>query len=265
MLFASALGPPLVQAQVLKGSVRADSTGAPIISAEVVFEGTSFQTRTDRLGGFRIGGITPGTYRVAVRSVGFRPLPAEAVIAAGDTIDVDFVLTPVAVELAPLEVTANKPEVLSARMREFDERRQAGFGRFLTRADLAKYGDGPVTTALRSVAGLRLTPLPCKGGYAVATARGGSEQSAKPMFCSGANGTWPVPPACYLSVYLDGVLQWSWSDASSNGSEGPPNIDEIMALNLEAVEVYRGPSELPVRFQATNSACGAVLFWTREK
>ena len=36
------------------------------------------------------------------------------------------------------------------------------------------------------------------------------------------------------------------------------------ALMLEAVEVYRGPAEIPVRFRQRETACGVIALWTRE-
>jgi hypothetical protein len=33
--------------------------------------------------------------------------------------------------------------------------------------------------------------------------------------------------------------------------------------SLEAVEIYRGPSQVPPEYNLMNSACGVVLLWTR--
>lgn len=253
---AATAGLPL-EAQVLRGTVRADSGDVAIIGAEVVLEGSNWRTRSDQRGSFQLTDIAPGKYRLTARAVGYRPLAAQAVIAAGDTIEIDLVLTKLTVELAPIEVTGEKPTVRSAVMRGFDERRSAGFGRFLTRDDLKKWDHGTVTAALRGIAGLRLVPLPCSGGYAVATTRGGEGPGAARIRCRGIQGDMSIPPACYLSIYVDGVRVWSWGD------QAPPDMDEIQAMSLEGVEVYRGPAELPAQYQATGSACGAVLFWTR--
>ena len=265
-LFAGILLPAILwatdlHAQLLRGSVRGDSSGAPVPNADIWLDGTTVRTKAGPLGSYRLATTGVGTFRLMVRAVGFRPLAIDAILAGPDTLDVDLVLTPMAVQLAPLEVTTAAPKNFSARMREFEERRSAGFGRFLDRDLLARY-HGPVTTALGTIGGIRLVPLPCKAGYAVATGRGNVNLSNAPNFCRGPNGTYPMPPDCYLSVYVDGVLVWSYGNW---GSEPPPNMDEIMALELQAVEVYRGSSELPIRYQGTNSACGAVLFWTREQ
>lgn len=246
-----------LEAQVLRGTVKADSGDVPIVGADVLLEGTEWRSRTDRAGGFRLFDIKPGSYRLLARAVGYRPLAAKAIIAVGDTIELDLVLTKLTVELAPLEVTAEKPEFRSAVMRGFDDRRSRGLGRFFTRTDLEKWDHGTVTGALRAVSGLRLVPLPCTGGYAVATGRGGMGPGAPRIVCTGIRGVSVIQPACYLSIYVDGVRIWTWGD------QPPPDMEDIQAMSLEGIEVYRGPSELPAQYQTTGSACGAVLFWTR--
>ena len=63
---------------------------------------------------------------------------------------------------------------------------------------------------------------------------------------------------CPLAVYVDGALLWS-----PGMTELPPDIMPIMARELEAVEVYRGPSETPVEYQGTGSGGGVMMLWTR--
>ena len=57
-----------------------------------------------------------------------------------------------------------------------------------------------------------------------------------------------------MSYYVDG----SWVPP------GTFHMDDLSPLMLEAVEVYRGPSEIPVRFRQRETACGVIALWTRE-
>jgi hypothetical protein len=34
---------------------------------------------------------------------------------------------------------------------------------------------------------------------------------------------------------------------------------------VEAIEVFRGPSEIPVQYNDNNSQCGVILIWTRKE
>jgi hypothetical protein len=120
-LMLAIVTPSGVTAQVVRGTVRADSTGNPIAGADVWLQGTLSRVRTDRTGRYRVAALKPDSYHLVVRAVGFRPLEIDAVLAAADSIETDLVLTPLAIELAPLEVSAAAPPRLSARMRGFEE------------------------------------------------------------------------------------------------------------------------------------------------
>lgn len=37
----------------------------------------------------------------------------------------------------------------------------------------------------------------------------------------------------------------------------------LPAADIEGIEVYRGPSEVPAQYSGANAACGVVLVWTR--
>lgn len=193
-------GTAVTQQATVSGTVVADSTAIPLPAAEVLLETTMYRARTDHRGRFRIGGIDVGRYRLTARAVGFRQVTVDLVLGPGDSLEVDFTLRGEAVSLAPLEVTAAAPRRVSAKMAAFDERRRLGFGRHLTRADLARYDHGPITTALRNVAGVKLIPIPCSGGYAAGTLRGGDTGRNSGILCVGIRGRYRMPPACYFTV-----------------------------------------------------------------
>ena len=44
------------------------------------------------------------------------------------------------------------------------------------------------------------------------------------------------------------------------------NVDHVPRMhpdNIEAIEVYRGPAEVPPQFGGAQSACGVIVLWTR--
>jgi hypothetical protein len=59
------------QTGVVRGLVKNQSTGGPVIGATVVIEGTPFGTTTDRLGWFEIKGVPPGKYNLVVIASSF--------------------------------------------------------------------------------------------------------------------------------------------------------------------------------------------------
>jgi hypothetical protein len=246
----------LARAQsVVRGSVRIDSTSRPVIGAEISVEGATLTTTTGATGDFLLGGIGAGRTTVLVRAIGFRPLRAEVLLSGVDTLDVDIRLTPLAHQLATLEVVGTRPRSVSGRMEDFERRRRMGFGRFYTRADLAKLETESMVNVLRRTAGVRLVLLPfsCGNGFAIATNRRANVPMTPAMNCDRG----PPNEACYLDIYIDGANVWRWGD-------GPPlDIEQFTVRDYQAIEVYRGRSELPIEYSRAEPACGAVMMWTR--
>jgi hypothetical protein len=58
---------------------------------------------------------------------------------------------------------------------------------------------------------------------------------------------------CPPAVWVDGV---KWRDVSSA-------YTGIMGVELEVVEIYNGPAEVPGEFLDSDAGCGAVIVWTR--
>ena len=58
---------------------------------------------------------------------------------------------------------------------------------------------------------------------------------------------------CPPAVWVDGQR---WRDVRSA-------FTGILGIELEVVEVYNGPSEVPGEFLDSSASCGAVIVWTR--
>lgn len=247
----------VASAQTVVRGIVLDANGDPVPGAQVAIEKLQLATAVGSVGEFAFLTVPSGRHQVVARAIGFKPGVREFRATGRDTILLEIRLEGAPQQLDSLVATGAPVAALTPAMREFEERRARGFGRFLTREMLAKRDHSALSDVLRMTAGLRLIrrPSECGGGFAVATGRGGDLEWQRWMACRG--GT-PFPGACYLSVYLDGIRVWTWGDPE------PPNMDETQTNSLEGVEIYRGPSELPSRFQTTGSACGAILFWTRQ-
>jgi hypothetical protein len=101
------------------GTVTDSASGQPLPSAEVsVMRGTEivFNASTDAFGRYTAHNIAPGTYTIAARFLGFRPQSKPVVVgeASGD-IRLDFALTPVAINLSEITVTASAPLAVDTR------------------------------------------------------------------------------------------------------------------------------------------------------
>jgi hypothetical protein len=229
-LLAHTAGPLGAQATIT-GRIRNDSTRAPIAGVEIAFEGSGPRAVTDTAGHFVIDGVPTGVRFAVVRKIGFRPIRLRTLIGERDTIEVDLRLRPTAVELEPIEVTA---AAVPPGMQAFAERRLGGVGHFIDSRVLRQSEHRRLSELLRGVRGVRL--VPARGTRTVAMSRSN----------------------CPMSIWIDGIRSYQ-----PGRGLPPPDIDEFPIVQLEGVEIYRGPAETPLELGGTGQSCGAIVLWTR--
>jgi hypothetical protein len=249
----------LLLAQTLVTGVVTGDSARPLAGAIVEIASVGRRATANARGAYTLVIDHAGAYSIEARAMGFSSSVRAVRLGSGDTLRLDFALSPVPQELAPVVVTVEEA-LPTERMRGFEERRRLGFGRFITRDMLDQREHDTVSGILRGMAGVRMVrrPTACGDGYSAATGRGiasvGLSQATASATCGG--GT-PLPAACYMVIYVDGVRLWA------PGTPDPPDFEHMRNNNYEGVEVYRGPSELPIQYQGTGAACGAILLWTR--
>ena len=99
---------PLAAAQSsasITGRVTDVRSGAPVVGATVVIEGTRFAVSTTDDGRYRITGVPAGTQSVAARRLGYAVTRHSVTVAEGQQATADFTMTPSAVSLDQVVVT----------------------------------------------------------------------------------------------------------------------------------------------------------------
>lgn len=204
--------------------------GEPIAGASVLVGSKGASSNAD--GEARIEGLAPGRWRVRVSFVGKRTRELAARLEAPGPwgLIVELADDPIVIG----DVVVEARDLSSSRLAAdgFFDRLALGAGTVLTVEELERRNPITLTDALRGVLGVRI--------------RRGSDG---PVATSQTAGN-----ECALAVYLDGT---PYAYASRN-------LDTITAQNIVAVEVYRRPSELPIRYNQLGIAdgCGAILVWT---
>src|SRR5512147_1336698 len=98
---AGSIGP--ADAATLEGYVRAREGGEPLPSAALRVAGLPLQGESGPDGAFRFRSVPPGSHRLEVRLVGYRPVERTITIASPDTtLVLDVFLEPVAFHLREL-------------------------------------------------------------------------------------------------------------------------------------------------------------------
>jgi hypothetical protein len=229
------------------------STKSPIEGARVAVTGTQQSAVSDSTGRVRVGGLAAGVHFVEASRIGYQTERFAAQFTAGDTLmaEVDLIAAPVALQ----GITAESERRGALHGTGFFERRDAGHGVFLTAADISKMSLERAVDIFRRVSGVRVVRYsegPGKLTYDRVASRRGS------ISLGNARQKGAVTPGggageCFMDVYLDGTHR---TDSGNSALDFPPE-------RIQAIEVFRGPSEIPVQYNSTGSACGVILVWTR--
>lgn len=218
---------PLGTAQ-LSGTVLG-SDGKPLEGAQVYLVGTAIGARADSRGLFRLTGLPSGTQTVEVRQISYALKRFTVDLSPTRESKLAAVLDTRATVLGEVKVEAKAGSSIPG----FDERAKRGMGNFITRDDIEKRQSILTTDLFRTIPGLNVA---FDGtNYTVQSARAGNM-------------------SCPMQWYLDG----SPFDNSDNSLDQMLRPDDI-----EAIEVYKSASEVPVQYQGQNASCGTILVWTK--
>lgn len=222
---------PVDSAATLAGTVVSAVSGAPLRDAQVVHVGSRLGAITDSVGNFRIPGLPPGLDTVQVSLIGYAEASTPLRLEAGATTRAVFMLAETVLRVAEVHVEV-KRNPLRDPLSEFERRRGQGAGYFITPEMIERQTPEHPSDLLRRVPGLTVGPWE-PGGASILVVR--ANQFCRP------------------TMYLNGML---WPGH---------HIDELDRNVLLGIEVYRGPAEMPPRFQFGGRAtCGAVVVWTRQ-
>lgn len=274
----------------LRGTVFASGGDEPLSAADVVLDGERVSV-TDSAGRFDVEGLEPGRHRVRVRYVGFASQEALVRVSPGDTLETTFLMETDPVPLPELAV-----RVESGPASGFEERRRRGGGHYVTREEIEETPGDHVTDVLREVPGLQVVPCPGRSADCIRTTRsqqtrlttrrpvdntdrrGGEGGRQGSQGGTGRDGmrrptipdrdTVPQGRPCGIAFFVDGAPV----DLVARSPEDPTDPDDtgfglahIPKEDVEAVEVYTGPSQIPPQFKRGTSGCAraAIVIWTR--
>jgi hypothetical protein len=230
------LSGPSLGAQTASLRVRIlDSTRAPIDGAEISIASLKRSERSDSLGNVFIGNLPQGKLEISVRHLNFFAEHFFVEVRNQEMTSVDVELSGRATQLEGVEVTAARHPFFQG----FEQRKARGIGTFITRDQIEARHTSITSDLFRSVPMAHLV-------------RAGNGMGVR--FPQQMSATRRGPTFCNPLIWVDGQ--------QAPGME----IDDILASDVHALEIYRGPSTTPAQFVTTNSApCGTIVVWTRRK
>lgn len=217
-------------------TVLSGPTGEPIAGARVRIEGTSLAGTTNGAGSVRFGGLRAGFRTVSVEMMGLAPRKVAVSLTQGAVAELPVTLgvAPVALEAVDAEAERRTRGMRRLQSVGFYERREGGSGTFITREQIERQRPRYLSDLLRRHASLRL-----QSGQFASRARVGSRRFAGPV------------TRCEPLFFVNGVPA-----ARFDPNDIPPE-------DVEGIEIYDGPADLPPIFNRQHMSCGAVVVWTR--
>jgi carboxypeptidase family protein len=223
---------------VIDGIVT-DTMLAPLAEASVTVLNSSVRVATGPSGRFRFFQVPAGQYLLIVRKIGYHPTSVVVEVPANDTVRLTYALESVVQSLDAVVVTEERR---SFRMMQFEDRRNLGFGEFMTSDEIAKHNNVYATELIRLFKGIQVMPSPGGGGS--------YQQVAVSMRSPGAGGA----QNCRIAVIVDDVPMPTGFD-----------LDWLPSpRNLAGIEVYAGPATIPLQYKSLDRGCGVILIWTKD-
>lgn len=216
------------------GKVVDITSGAVVANADIIHLGDERTVVSDSLGAFVFEKLPAGIVRLLVRGRGFPPLMVIVALARNEAMSRVIELDSTAVgRTAAQALPAVAVKALRApmpRFVDFERRRQIGRGQYVVREDIEKAGHASLQDAMR---GLRGVNLDCGGGGFGCSIR----MARAPMRCH---------PDYIVDDRLDNLF-------------GP----SVAVRDIEGIEVYTGPSDVPGEYAGRSAGCGVIVIWTR--
>lgn len=205
--------------------------------AEIAILGTDLRVVADSEGLFRIDGVPVGLHPVIVRSIGWKPIFFLLRMGENEERIGRIALQPAPQQLPDLVVEGGKfakpPEyAFTHRYDDFFRRRRVRSGTFRMRSDPMFASALHTGDLLRAIPGVRVSFGPGGTWVDFARCRGMSEK---------------------VAVWIDGARVMT-----DNHNEA---LEYLRASDVEMIEVYRGPGQIPGEF--LSDACAVIVIWTR--
>jgi hypothetical protein len=216
-----------------------NTDGKPLEGVEVTDLKSGTTALTTSTGTVTLAYLPDGGSEVRVRQLGYVSVTQFIRIGLSDTTPVTVILVDAATVLPAL--VARDSARLSPGLRDFEARRRQGHGYFIGEAQLRKADNREMANVVRTIPGLvvscaKVFPQEC---HAVS----GRAQTKYAIIAGGQ---------CQYLVYIDGARS------------AETNLNMLRVRDYAGVESYTG-SQIPIQYNATGSACGVLLFWTRER
>jgi hypothetical protein len=242
-------------AQTVRGKVLDAASGEGI--GEVTVQALNAEghdvgrARTAADGSFQLQLRAAASVRIQAQRAGYRTTLTDALpVAPREAVEVEVRLSAAAVAIEPLRVTARvePPRRRNLELNGFYDRERVGIGKYVRREEIELRPSQNLAQVLARVQG---TAIQYQGAKQYVYFPRNGRPTLRQSFRGAPNN------ACLPRLFVDGARVTYDANNDINSVVNPGQV--------EAIEVFRGPSEIPVQYNDSNSMCGVILIWTRHE
>ena len=158
-------------------------------------------------------------------------------------------------------------------MRDFEDNRRLGLGKFMDRAELAKVPDAKLSRLVASWPGVQFALGTANRAWLTSSRRrpavcppGNVAPHSQLANCYESQGYYVPDPtesalgakiACYAQVWVNDVMM------NRGNPTRPFELTTMFAEQIEALEWYPSMSETPLRYSDPGALCGVLVIHTR--
>lgn len=224
---------PLVAQQegVIAGSVT-DSSGVPVLGAEVRVEGPAGRVFSDERGTFRINGVPLGVHVLSARRLGFAPFQVGVQVSGLSEARVTIHMKLLAAALPPVVVHGTRMTYTGRLAGYYERLEKKSSGYFITREQIDEENPSRLGQLLQHVPGISAVRGP-----------------------AGITGVRMRGRRCWPLVWIDGTPM----------PAGEVDLDSFAPSTIQGIELYLGSTTAPIRYIYNRdlSSCGTLLIWSR--
>ncbi len=229
------------QSGTIAGTVRDQTSQAPLTDVRIVITGTTLGTLSNQQGEFRLATVRPGRAIVSAFRIGYKPAVDTVNVVAGQTATVTFNMTESLVNLSEVVVTGTAGNQ--------ERKAQAAVVASLQTADVLK--DAPVM----SVANLLQSRVP---GVAL-SAMSGTAGTATTIRIRGASS---ITLSNQPLIFVDGVRMNEGQIGAGAGGQSYDRFNDLSPDEIESIKVVKGPAAATL--YGADASAGVIQIITKK-
>lgn len=216
------------------GRVVSREAGDPVPGATVSLPGVQVGVVTDDEGRFEFSELPPGRHALQVEHLAYRTREDTVRVRSRRSVHLRITAATEPVEVDPVQVSVEGVRSAHLEAQGFYRRMKRGGGEFITREEILERAPARVSHLFRRMSGVEV-----RGGQITMRRSPTSLTEFR---------------KCRLQYIING-----------QAAQLPMGVDTFHPDDVLAIELYRGPGQVPAVFDEGRAACGAVVIWLRRQ